>query len=217
MANRLDRRRQWATAGVGALLLGAAGCAFPNGSTGGDPLLGSFNRPIAPTPPPERGGLGFGSPAYDAGARIGVAPPEYPVAAQTAGRSITLPTPKQLSVARLPNSTEPPARMPVQFATASTDEPAYRLPGPTTCTFPEVPPPVRCVSHAALRDPARVRTMEEAQALLEVLGATAHRADRRENGDWSCSCTVGPRMFAAQAAEPLEAMRLLLEEIEKGR
>ena len=78
MANRLERLRRSAVCGAGALLLGAAGCAFPDGPGGGDPLLGSFNRPIARTPPPERGGLGPDSPAYDGGARIGVPAPDAP-------------------------------------------------------------------------------------------------------------------------------------------
>jgi hypothetical protein len=59
-----------------ALLLGLSGCAFPQGFSQGDPPLGSFNRPIVPTPPPERGGMGSNSPAYDAGTRIGIAPPD---------------------------------------------------------------------------------------------------------------------------------------------
>jgi hypothetical protein len=78
MANRLERLRRAAAGGVGALFLGAAGCACPDGMTGGDPLL-HFNRPIAPTPPPVRGGLGPDSPAYDGGARIGIAYPEAPM------------------------------------------------------------------------------------------------------------------------------------------
>jgi len=69
MANRLDRL--WRTAAC-ALLLSVAGCAFPDGPTGGDPLLGSFPRPIAPTPPPYLGGASPDAPALDGGARIGV-------------------------------------------------------------------------------------------------------------------------------------------------
>jgi len=89
MANRLRRLRFAA----GALLLGAAGCAFPNGSTGGDPLLGSFNRPIVPTPPPERGGLGPDTPAYDGGARIGVGAPDVPQRGETPTGPMPAPAP----------------------------------------------------------------------------------------------------------------------------
>jgi hypothetical protein len=91
MASRLERVRYGAFA-ASAMLLGASGCAFPHGATGGDPLLGSFSRPIVPTPPPERGGLGPDSPAYDAGARIGVAPPEVPAAVENSTGFMTLPT-----------------------------------------------------------------------------------------------------------------------------
>jgi hypothetical protein len=96
-------------------------------------------------------------------------------------------------------------------------EPVYRIPSPTAFTLPEPPPPVRRVSHAALRDPASVKTLEEAQALLEVLGAKGQRAEQGEDGEWTCSCTVGPRAFEAQAAEPLEAMRLLLAQVGDDR
>ena len=85
MTNRLERLRRSAVRGAGAVLLGVAGCAFPDGTSGGDPLLGSFNRPIAPTPPPERGGLGPDSPAYDGGARIGVTAPDGPAPADSSG------------------------------------------------------------------------------------------------------------------------------------
>ncbi len=103
MSNRLLRRAGLATAG--ALILGASGCALPNGATGGDPILGNFNRPIVPTPPPERGGIGLDSPAYDAGARIGIAAPDIPAPVENSGGGASLPqltSPSLLSGARLP-------------------------------------------------------------------------------------------------------------------
>src|SRR5262245_36120403 len=105
MGNRLQHLRRPGLAIVGALVLGAAGCALPNGVTGGDPILGNFNRPICPTPPPERGGLGLDSPAYDAGVRIGVAPPDIPSAVENSGARPSppqLPAPNPASGARLP-------------------------------------------------------------------------------------------------------------------
>jgi hypothetical protein len=54
----------------------AGGCAFPHGTTQGDPLLGNWNRPIAPSPMPYAGQGGGGSPAYDGGARIGMPSPD---------------------------------------------------------------------------------------------------------------------------------------------
>ncbi|QVL31421.1 hypothetical protein KIH39_21630 [Telmatocola sphagniphila] len=63
---------------AGFSLLTVSGCAFPHGNNGGDPALGNWNRPIAPTPPPWTGGMGGGSPAYDAGARVGVPSPDVP-------------------------------------------------------------------------------------------------------------------------------------------
>src|SRR5262245_53544105 len=91
MANRLGHLRRSGLCAASALLLGAAGCAFPHGATGGDPVLGNFNRPIVPTPPPERGGLGLDSPAYDGGARIGVTAPDIPTPVENAPGIQTLP------------------------------------------------------------------------------------------------------------------------------
>lgn len=69
----------------------SVGCAFPHGSTQGDPLLGNFHRPIVRTPPPERGGIGLDTPAYDGGARIGVGVPEIPTAVENSNGFMTLP------------------------------------------------------------------------------------------------------------------------------
>ena len=106
MANRLARLGRRALLAAGVLVTGlAGGCALPNGSTQGDPLLGNFNRPIVPTPPPERGGLGLNSPAYDAGARIGVPGPDVPGAVENSAGFLSLPplsTPNLLSGARMP-------------------------------------------------------------------------------------------------------------------
>src|SRR5438067_6303830 len=107
MANRLQHLRRATLAAAGALVLGASGCALPNGSTGGDPLLGNFNRPIVPTPPPEHGGLGLDSPAYDAGARIGVTPPDVPTPVENAPGGMSLPqltSPSLFSGTRMPFS-----------------------------------------------------------------------------------------------------------------
>lgn len=110
MSNRLAHlgRRALLTAGV--LALGSAGgCALPHGSTQGDPLLGSFHRPIVPTPPPERGGLGLDSPAYDAGSHIGVPSPDVPSTVENSSGLLSLPgltTPNLLSGARMPFSVQ---------------------------------------------------------------------------------------------------------------
>src|SRR4051794_27985894 len=91
MGNRLRHLRRAGPAAASAVVLGAAGCAFPNGATGGDPILGNFNRPIVPTPPPERGGLGLDSPAYDAGARIGLTSPDVPTPVENSSGGMSLP------------------------------------------------------------------------------------------------------------------------------
>jgi hypothetical protein len=63
---------------MSAALTLAAGCGFPHDRYASDPLLGSFNRPIAPTPPIWTGGDPGFSPAHDAGAHIGLPSPDVP-------------------------------------------------------------------------------------------------------------------------------------------
>ena len=91
MADRRKQRILRASYALGMLLPMAAGCAFPNGSMQGDPMLGSFNRPIMRTPAPERGGLGMDTPAYDGGARIGATPPDIPGAVENSSGFMSLP------------------------------------------------------------------------------------------------------------------------------
>ena len=182
MASRLERLRLGAVAAA-TFLLGAAGCAFPHGATGGDPLLGSFSRPIVPTPPPERGGLGPDSPAYDAGTRIGIAPPEVPVPAENTSGFLTLPS----------------------------------LTTPSLVSAVGRSGPVQLVRHEVLRDPTRVRSMEEGQAVLQALGATAQQLTQRADGQWVCSCVLGHRACEGRGADPMDAMRQLMEQVDQGR
>lgn len=58
------------------LLLASVGCGWTHGRYQSDPMLGSFNRPIAATPPIFTGGDPGVSPAYDAGARLGLPTPD---------------------------------------------------------------------------------------------------------------------------------------------
>ena len=53
MLRYLKNRRVWKMAPLSAVLAGAIGCVTGKSYTHeGDPLLGNFNRPITPTPPP---------------------------------------------------------------------------------------------------------------------------------------------------------------------
>ncbi len=63
------------------LMLTSVGCGFPHGRYGSDPLFGSFNRPIAATPPIYTGGDPGLTPAYDGGARMGLPSPDVPAKA----------------------------------------------------------------------------------------------------------------------------------------
>lgn len=109
MANLLHTLRRRSPVALGALLLGTVGCAFPHGTTQGDPILGNFNRPIVATPMPERGGMGLDTPAYDGGARIGVSAPDIPTAVENTSGFMSLPqltSPNLVSGARLPFGTD---------------------------------------------------------------------------------------------------------------
>jgi hypothetical protein len=253
MGNRLQLLRRGGLAAAATFVLGAGGCALPNGSTGGDPLFGSFNRPIVPTPPPEHGGLGLDSPAYDAGARIGVAPPDVPTPVENFGGGMSLPqltSPGLLSRTRMPfggGADEPfvagkpmgpaGARLP-----ATGDGPGPRLSmtpalgrtgtdglvsRPKEATYSvangpaDLPPAagtqIRLVSYEALRDPAKVRTMEEGQALLEAAGARGMKTEQLTGGDWSFGCTVGSKGFEAHGRDPLEALKVVLVQVQKDR
>ncbi|WP_020473932.1 hypothetical protein [Zavarzinella formosa] len=91
MAIRRELRIWRVTYALGMILPLSAGCAFPNGSMQGDPMLGNFNRPIMRTPAPERGGIGLESPAYDGGSRIGIGYPEVPTAVENSNGFMSLP------------------------------------------------------------------------------------------------------------------------------
>ena len=249
MGNRLRHLRQAGLAAAGTLVLGAAGCALPNGATGGDPILGNFNRPIAPTPPPERGGLGLDSPAYDAGARIGLTSPDVPTPVENSGGGMSLPaltSPSLFSGARIPfggaadepfmaqkpaatgarlpaYSDAPTPRLPL-FGRTNTDalaapprEPSYGVPGGLAFTPPEPKSPVRPVGFETLKDPAKVKSMEDGQSLLQAAGAREQKMEQLSGGDWSFGCTVGAKAYEARGKEPLEALREILDQILKDR
>jgi hypothetical protein len=61
---------------VAGLFCASVGCGWTHGRYQSDPMLGSFNRPIAATPPIFTGTDPGVSPAYDAGARIGLPSPD---------------------------------------------------------------------------------------------------------------------------------------------
>lgn len=255
MASRLHHLRRTAYA-AGALLLAAGGCAFPHGSTGGDPLLGNFHRPIVPTPPPERGGLGLDSPAYDAGTRIGVTAPEVPAQREDSSGFMTLPTltnPNLLSGAKLPfqpgdDSTytrrplpgldsgagaklpplDPAARGPVVpggYAPRTPDGVMARPRDPVSglmsgsalapAAEPAPLPPLQRVGHVVPRDPARIETPDEAREALRMAGAQGQRTEQLNGGEWLFACTAGSKVYEARGADPLDAMRKVLVQVQK--
>ncbi|MCE9534614.1 MAG: hypothetical protein K8T89_26365 [Planctomycetes bacterium] len=71
--NVRKRISPWLMAG---LLFTSVGCGFPHDRYASDAMLGSFNRPIAPTPPIFTGGDPGISPAGDGGVRLGLPSPD---------------------------------------------------------------------------------------------------------------------------------------------
>jgi hypothetical protein len=231
MANRLQHLRYAA----GALVLAAAGCAFPNGTTGGDPLLGNFNRPIIPTPPPERGGLGADTPAYDGGARIGVGAPDIAAPIENTSRFMSLPapaTPSPISGARLPSGGPDDVRLAHHRSTAgaqlpmpndtadraaAVQDPRELAAAPGGTPIGPSLPSLRPASQQAPHDPAHGRTIEEMQTLLQAAGAGGMRSEQVADGEWLFDCTIGTMAYQGRGGDPLEAMSVVLEQIQKGR
>lgn len=78
---------------VGTILLASVGCALPNGRSQGDPALGNFNRPIAPTPGVISNTPIYGTPAADGGAAAGLHPTDgTPLTNALHGSSLMVPT-----------------------------------------------------------------------------------------------------------------------------
>jgi len=231
MANRLRHFR----CAAGAIVLAAAGCAFPNGSMGGDPLLGNFNRPIAPTPPPERGGLGPDTPAYDGGARIGVGAPDVggPVK-NTSGvlsAPVPVPAPNPASGARLPSSgpddilradgrTPAGAQLPVPVDLAVRNA---SFQSPDRQSMPEIAgavtgpslPPLRLASHEVC-GASKPQSIDEMQARLQAAGTRGMRSEQTPEGEWRFDCTINGEAYQGRGPSALEAMRLVLETIQKN-
>jgi len=251
MANRIQLLRRRATLAAGTIFLGTVGCAFPHGTTGGDPMLGNFNRPIVPTPPPERGGLGLDSPAYDSGARIGMQSPDISTPVENSSGFQSLPqasstnilsgiqmpfgTPSDAGMsrrsgatagARLPSPMETGPRMPApQMGSRYSAEPqAYRGKDPVSSltsgsALAPVEPSlgIRLASHEVRRDSSKVEKMEEGFEMLEAAGARGLRTEQLSSNEWLFACAVGPKVYEARGQDQLEAMRRVLEQVNKGR
>ena len=251
MANRIQLLRRRATLAAGTIFLGTVGCAFPQGTTGGDPMLGNFNRPIVPTPPPERGGLGLDSPAYDSGARIGMQSPDIPTPLENTSGFQSLPpasstgimsgihtpfgTPSDATLgrrsgaaigARLPAAIETGPRMPSAPTGSrySAEPQAYRGKDPVSSltSGSAIAPPdpssgIKLASHEVPRDASRIEKMEEGFEMLQAAGAKGLRTEQLSSNEWLFACAVGPKVYEARGQDQLEAMRRVLEQVNKRR
>ncbi|MEZ6139836.1 MAG: hypothetical protein R3B84_04615 [Zavarzinella sp.] len=224
---------------LGMVLLGTVGCAFPFGSTQGDPLLGNFNRPIRRTPPPERGGLGPGSPAYDGGAHIGGAPFGAPVDVENSAGFLSLPNLTSPNLMSAGNGYDPSQRVMAPGA-------VLPAPGSSASLVPSLPPAYayRPQSSVASRpsnslayitsggsidapsQPAKplpfvqpashVQTMEDAAPLLKAMNLQFQRLEQAPNGDWVFSCVRGDQMFEGHGKEQIHAVRSVIDAVQQA-
>jgi hypothetical protein len=245
MANRLHILKRTFLAGSAMALLGTVGCAFPHGSTAGDPLLGNFNRPIVATPPPERGGLGLDSPAYDGGARIGMLSPDIAAPVENSSGFMTLPSLTSSSLfsgaripfgapddstfarkpmtgagARLPSTSDTGARLPSQSPSYSVGgRPRDPVTGITSAAsfVPAEPSQIRHASYEVSREPARMETMDDGNKILQAAGARGQRMEQLSPNEWLCACTVGQKVYEARGQDQMDAMKKMVEQVQKGR
>ncbi len=96
-------------------------------------------------------------------------------------------------------------------------EPSYSVPGGLAFVPQESASPIRPVSYETLKDPTKVKTMEDGQALLQAAGARSQKSEQVTDGDWLFGCTVGAKTYEARAKEQLEAVKAVLEQIQKDR
>jgi hypothetical protein len=59
--------------------------------------------------------------------------------------------------------------------------------------------------------------MEDGQSLLQAAGAREQKMEQLSGGDWSFGCTVGSRGFEAHGRDPLEALKVVLVQVQKDR
>jgi hypothetical protein len=244
MAKRVQLLRR-TFLGAGALfVLGTVGCAFPHGSTSGDPLLGNFNRPIVPTPPPERGGLGLDSPAYDGGARIGVTAPDIPTTYENTSGFRTLPSLGSSSIfsnakmpfstpddstlarkasgiggARLPSGDGGPrsqAAMPT-YRPVTPRDPVNGITSAASFSPADPAPAIKLAGYEAPRDPAHMKSVEDGNAMLLAAGGSGQRMEQLSPTEWAVGCTLNSKVYEARGETQLDAMKKLVEKVQKAR
>ncbi len=256
---KISRLRKLATLGAVTFFAITTGCALPGGAYQTDPALGNFNRPITGTPPPERGGQGLDSPAYDAGYRIGAGAPEAPGFSRDYNSNgiQTLPTLTTESLFARSSGLEGDGK----YARKPTGAHGARLPGTAVADNgvrgPSLPPawsspstpgsvtsrgnsPLTGITSGSSISPdmgvaekpkyipdynlANIRTMEEAQAVLNTHGVKWQRLEQVENGDWVFACSTqeptGRAVFAryeARSTDKMEAIRNVIHQVKTGQ
>src|SRR5207245_11737057 len=98
--------------------------------------------------------------------------------------------------ARLPSSHDSATPRPSSFGRTIPDGMAFVPPEPTT--------PIRPVGFEPLKDPSKVKSMEDGQGMLQSAGATGQKLEQIPGGEAICTCTVGIRYLQAYGPEPID-------------
>jgi len=174
--------RRIGLAAVSLALLAAVGCGFPSGRYGGDPMLGQFNRPIAPTPPIWTGGDPGVSPAWDAGARMGLPSPDVPASSNSLlEKSFIMPTfSGSLGIGGVlrPETTDratgmPSANSPMRKPPASTG--AILMPSSPIAAYAPAAAPLPMTVHSVQARPLDSHTLLTSGSSLEPISPEPRR------------------------------------------
>jgi hypothetical protein len=94
--------------------------------------------------------------------------------------------------------------------------PEYAVPGGLAFVPPD-PTPVQPANYETRKDPAKVKSIEDAQVLFQAAGASSQKVEQLAGGEWTFECTVGIKTYEARGGSPLEAMKVVLEQIQRDR
>jgi hypothetical protein len=76
---------------------------------------------------------------------------------------------------------------------------------------------IRPASFEPLKDPAKVQSMEDGQMMLQAAGARGQKMEQLPDGEWVFACTVGIRSHEARGQEPIDAIKSVLEQIQRDQ
>ena len=76
---------------------------------------------------------------------------------------------------------------------------------------------IQPVRHEMPREPLPVRTVEEAQSVLQSMGASGQRMEQTISGDWIVACNVGQKQYEARSRDQFDSVRAVVEQVHRDR